>query len=90
MVTPILTYDDIETPAGAGKKSFGRPERRATRQEAAGSTSTSARQGHTPQSLRNLANIMASHEELLSKALKLDEGRLGRYCRPVDPDSSKP
>ncbi len=29
---------------------------------------------------------MASHEELLSKALKLDEGRLGRYCRPVDPD----
>ena len=31
-------------------------------------------------------NIMASHEELLSKALKLDTSRMGRYCRPVDPD----
>ena len=42
-------------------------------------------QGHTPQSLRNLANIMASHESLIAEALKLDRGRMSRYCRTVDP-----
>lgn len=85
MVTPILTYDDIETL-----------QELVRRLRKAGAKSDPTRgcgvhihigaAGHTPQSLRNLANIMASHEELLSKALKLDEGRLGRYCRPVDPD----
>ena len=85
MVTPILTYDDIETL-----------QELVRRLRKAGAKSDPTRgcgvhihigaKGHTPESLRNLANIMASHEELLSKALKLDEGRLGRYCRPVDPD----
>ena len=85
MVTPILTYDDIETL-----------QELVRRLRKAGAKSDPTRgcgvhihigaAGHTPQSLRNLANIMASHEELLSKDLKLDEGRLGRYCRPVDPD----
>ena len=85
MVTPILTYDDIETL-----------QELVRRLRKAGAKSDPTRgcgvhihigaAGHTPQSLRNLDNIMASHEELLSKALKLDEGRLGRYCRPVDPD----
>ena len=42
--------------------------------------------GHTPQSLRNLANIMASHEDLLISALKIDSGRTNRYCRTVNPD----
>ena len=32
------------------------------------------------------ANIMASHEMLLTKALNLDPTRMGRYCRPVDED----
>ena len=41
--------------------------------------------GHTPQTLRNLANIMASHEDLLASALDLDRGRISRYCRTVDP-----
>ena len=85
MVTPILTYDDIETL-----------QELVRRLRKAGAKSDPTRgcgvhihigaKGHTPESLRNLANIMASHEELLSKALKLDQGRMGRYCRPVDPD----
>ena len=41
--------------------------------------------GHTPQTMRNLANIMASHEDLIAKALDLDHYRLDRYCRTVDP-----
>ena len=41
--------------------------------------------GHTPQSLRNLANIMAGHESLIADALNLDRWRMNRYCRTVDP-----
>lgn len=41
--------------------------------------------GHTPQTMRNLANIMASHESLIADALDLDRGRMNRYCRTVDP-----
>ena len=40
---------------------------------------------HTAKTLRNLANIMASHESLLAEALKLDQHRMARYCRTVDP-----
>ncbi|MCB5776708.1 amidoligase family protein, partial [Ruminococcus callidus] len=42
--------------------------------------------GHTPQTLRNLANIMASHESLLAEALKLDTNRMRHYCRTIDPN----
>ena len=41
-------------------------------------------QGHTPQSLRTLANLMASHEDLIAKAVNLDRNREIRYCRMVD------
>ena len=81
---PILTYGDIET-----LQELCRQLRHA------GAKSDASRgcgvhihigaQGHTPQSLRNLANIMASHESLIAEALKLDRGRMSRYCRTVDP-----
>ena len=84
LVTPILTYGDIET-----LQELCRQLRHA------GAKSDASRgcgvhihigaQGHTPQSLRNLANIMASHESLIAEALKLDRGRMSRYCRTVDP-----
>ena len=84
LVTPILTYDDIET-----LQELCRQLRHA------GAKSDASRgcgvhihigaQGHTPQSLRNLANIMASHESLLAEALDLDHYRISRYCRTVDP-----
>ena len=84
LVTPILTYADIEKLQElirilrkAGAKSD------ATR--GCGVHIHIGANGHTPQSLRNLANIMASHESLLADALKLDRGRMNRYCRTVDP-----
>ena len=42
---------------------------------------------HTPQSLRNLVNIMAGHEELLVDAIGIDRSgnRYGYYCKPVNP-----
>lgn len=84
LVTPILTYGDIETLQElcrqlrhAGAKSD------ATR--GCGVHIHIGAQGHTPQSLRNLANIMASHESLIAEALKLDRSRMSHYCRTVDP-----
>lgn len=84
LVTPILTYADMET-----LQELIRQLRRA------GAKSDSTRgcgvhihigaKGHTPQTLRNLANIMASHESLLAEALNLDHYRMSRYCRTVDP-----
>ena len=84
MVTPILTYADMDTLQGlvrrlrkAGAKSD------ATR--GCGVHIHIGAKGHTAQTLRNLANIMASHESLLADALDLDRGRMSRYCRTVDP-----
>lgn len=84
LVTPILTYEDMETLQElvrilrkAGAKSD------ATR--GCGVHIHIGAKGHTAQSLRNLANIMASHENLLADALKLDYRRMDRYCRTVDP-----
>lgn len=84
MVTPILHYSDIET-----LQEFIRQLRHA------GAKSDATRgcgvhihigaNGHTPQTMRNLANIMASHESLIADALDLDRGRMHRYCRTVDP-----
>ena len=84
LVTPILTYGDIETLQElirqlrhAGAKSD------ATR--GCGVHIHIGANGHTPQTLRNLANIMAGHESLIADALDLDRGRMNRYCRTVDP-----
>ena len=84
MVTPILTYADmdllqevIRRLRKAGAKSD------ATR--GCGVHIHIGAKGHTAQTLRNLANIMASHESLLADALALDRGRMSSYCRTVDP-----
>ena len=84
LVTPILTYADMELlqelvrqlrHAGA-KSDAGR---------GCGVHIHIGAKGHTPQSLRNLANIMAGHEGLIAEALNLDGRRMSRYCRTVDP-----
>lgn len=84
LVTPILTYRDIETLQEvirilrkAGAKSYA--------SRGCGVHIHIGAKGHTPQSLRNLANIMASHENLLSQALNLDQSRINRFCKMVDP-----
>ena len=84
MVTPILTYDDMETL-----------QELIRRLRKAGAKSDATRccgvhihigaKGHTPQTLRNLANIMASHEDLLAAALHLDAYRIDHYCQTVEP-----
>ena len=84
MVTPILTYEDIETLQAiirllrkAGAKSS--PSR------GCGVHIHIGKGSHTPKTLRNLVNIMAAHEEQIGRAIRIDAGRTGQYCRVVDP-----
>lgn len=83
MVTPILKYEDIETLQEIIRilrhnGAISNPK------EDCGVHIHVGADGQTPQTIRNLVNIMASHEDLLIKALKLDTFRLGRWCKPVD------
>ena len=88
MVTPILTYADMDLLQDLV---------RALRKAGAKSDATRGcgvhihigAKGHTAQTLRNLANLMASHEQLLAGALDLASYRTSRYCRTVNPDFLK-
>lgn len=84
LVTPILTYCDIETLQELIRR-LRHAGARSDATRGCGVHIHIGAQGHTPQTLRNLANIMASHESLLADALNLDRGRMNRYCRMVDP-----
>lgn len=84
MISPILKYDDI--PA------LQELVRRLRKAKAVSHSGVGAAvhihigaKGHTAQTLRNLVNIMASHEDLLIEALNVDGFRTARYCRTVDP-----
>lgn len=85
LVTPILKYEDMNTlqevvrmlrHAGA----VSNPD------NGCGVHIHIGANGHNARTLRNLANIMASHENLLIKALNIDSNRIDRYCKTVDPD----
>ena len=83
MVTPILTYDDIELLQGLVRE-LRHAKARSSGDQNMGVHIHIGAKGHTPATLRNLANIMASHEQLLIKALNLDPSRIGRYCHTVN------
>jgi hypothetical protein len=80
LVSPICTYADIETIQQII---------RALRKAGARVNSSCGihvhidASAHTARSLKNLANIMASKEELLFKALRVDTGRQS-YCKRAD------
>ncbi len=80
LVSPILTYLDIE------------PLQEVIRDLRKSGAFTNKSCGihihvdaapHTPTSLKNLVNLVASKEELLYKALEIDPQRL-RYCKKVN------
>ena len=88
LVTPILKYNDIEL-----LQELIRRLRKAGAISHAGVGAGVhihiGAQGHTAQTLRNLSNIMASHEKLIAEAIKIDRSRMMNYCRTVDPDFIK-
>lgn len=85
LVTPILRYEDIEDLQEIVRllrkaKAVSNPDHMCGIHVHVGAD------GHNAKTLRNLANIMASHEQLLIGALNLDRSRIGRYAKPVDPE----
>jgi len=84
MVTPILKYEDMETLQELIRK-LRKAGAKSDATRGCGVHIHIGAMGHTPQTMRNLANIMASHESLIAEALDLDRGRMRRYCRTVDP-----
>ena len=88
LVTPILRYNDLEDLQEIvrqlrHKGGVSNPE------HGCGVHVHISGQGHTPQSLRTLANLMAAHEKLLAEALNIDSYRQHRYCRTVNPEFLK-
>ena len=84
LATPILTYADIED-----LQEIARQLRKAgavsNPEHGCGVHVHIGANGHNAKTLRNLANIMASHESLITNALNLSRSRIARYCRTVDP-----
>ena len=84
LATPILTYADIEDLQEIARQlrhkgAISNPA------HGCGVHIHIGANGHNANTLRNLANIMASHESLIANALSLDRGRMNRYCKTVDP-----
>lgn len=84
LVTPILTYEDIETLQAiirllrkAGAKSS--PSR------GCGVHIHIGKGDHTAKTLRNLVNIMAAHERQIGRAIRLSQSREYSYCKTIDP-----
>ena len=84
MVTPILTYADMDTLQELVRR-LRKAGAKSDYTRGCGVHIHIGANGHTAQTLRNLANIMASHESLLADALALDHYRMSRYCRTVNP-----
>ena len=84
MVTPILKYTDMDT-----LQELCRVMRRNGAQSDAdrgcGIHIHIGADGHNAQTLRNLTNIMAAHEDILVQALKISSSRTFHYCKTVDP-----
>ena len=85
MVTPILRYDDMELLQGLIRR-LRKAGAKSDASRGCGVHIHIGANGHTPQTLRNLANIMASHEDLLSSALNISRSRITSYCQTVDPN----
>ena len=88
LVTPILRYEDIEELQG-----LLRVLRKAGAQSSASRGCgvhihvglKSEAGDHTAQTLTNLANMMAAHEEQIGRAIKISEHRVSGYCQTVNP-----
>ena len=93
LVTPILRYEDIpllqELVRRLRKKGAKSDPTRGCGIHVHIGADVGKPNGHTPASLRNLANIMAAYEDLLIDALHIDRGRVGSFCKTVNPEFIK-
>ena len=81
MVSPICNYSDIETIQAIVRRLRGLG---MIVNDSCGIHVHVDASTHTAQSLKNLANIMASKENLLFTALDANPNRIDRWCKKVD------
>lgn len=84
LTTPVLRYDDLKDLCEIVRR-LRHAGGKSDPDHSCGVHIHIGVADHDARSLRNLANIMASRESLLISALRLDRGRIARYCRTVDP-----
>lgn len=92
MVTPILTYDDIVDLQEIVRtlrikyKAVSNADYMCGVHIHVGINTTDGLMNHTAKSLRNLVNIVTSHEHLLAKAVGFSESVRGCYTKYMDND----
>lgn len=83
LVTPVIRYEDIETLQELCRR-LRKAGAKSDADRGCGIHIHIGGDGHNAKTLRNLVNIMASHESLLIGAIKIDAGRIGTYCKTVN------
>ena len=84
LVTPILRYEDIPDLQEIVRK-LRKAGAKSDPNHGCGVHIHIGAADHTATSLRNLANIMAAHEDLLIQAIHIDRSRTVNYCATVNP-----
>ena len=84
LVTPVLTYSDMELLQGL-IRALRKAGARSSQARGCGVHIHVGSDGHTPQTIRNLVNLMAAHEDQLLKAIEVGDYRRCNYCNVVDP-----
>ena len=84
MVTPILVYDDMELLMEL-LRALRKAGARSNPDHQCGVHIHIGARGHDARTLRVLTNIMAAHEQLLIRAIHVEDARI-RWCRVTDPD----
>lgn len=86
MITPVLFYDKDMASLQRLVRELRHAGMRSTPDQSCGVHIHISNEGHTPQTIRNLVNLYAAHEQQILKAIRVDRTRESRYCRTVDPD----
>ena len=84
LVTPLLTFEKDMELLQELVRQLRHKGGKSTPDHTCGIHIHVHEEGHTAQSLRTLANLMASHEDYLAKAVGLDRYREVHYCKTVD------
>lgn len=82
LVTPILKYEDIETLQELIRKLRHSGAVSESKLKCGIHIHIGAK-GHTPNTLKNLVNLIAAKEDLIYKSLEIDPARV-KYCKKVN------
>ena len=84
LVTPILHYEDIELLQELIRQ-LRHKGAQSDASRGCGVHIHIGADGHDAKTLRHLANMMYSHEQLIEEAIDINAHRLNSFCKPVDP-----